>query len=294
MKAGERGPGARVGREDDRLFEPVEPLDDPGQPLWPDVRLPVDGDEDVAAGLDAEPGEHVRAFACDRPEQPVRIGHHVADHERPPGDALALELQRRALVGAEEERRAPVDLDAVALLGHRHVEAPQPGLDVRERRRPRRLGSGESRVRVAEHDDPVRPLVRDRGPDPGDHRARLRVADVQLVPGLVEPELLEEDVRELPVVVLPGVHDDLVDPGVAERRRERRRLDELGPVAHDGDDAHGARLDAAPGPLAQLVEQGTLNPKVEGSNPSRPTSRRRSGRVLALAELIIWRRGFDI
>ena len=28
---------------------------------------------------------------------------------------------------------------------------------------------------------------------------------------------------------------------------------------------------ARPGPLAQLVEQGTLNPKVEGSNPSRPT-----------------------
>src|SRR5262245_46209501 len=27
---------------------------------------------------------------------------------------------------------------------------------------------------------------------------------------------------------------------------------------------------AARGPLAQLVEQGTLNPKVEGSNPSRP------------------------
>jgi hypothetical protein len=26
------------------------------------------------------------------------------------------------------------------------------------------------------------------------------------------------------------------------------------------------------GPLAQLVEQGTLNPKVEGSNPSRPTA----------------------
>jgi hypothetical protein len=26
-----------------------------------------------------------------------------------------------------------------------------------------------------------------------------------------------------------------------------------------------------PGPLAQLVEQGTLNPKVEGSSPSRPT-----------------------
>jgi lysophospholipase L1-like esterase len=30
-----------------------------------------------------------------------------------------------------------------------------------------------------------------------------------------------------------------------------------------------------PGPLAQLVEQGTLNPKVEGSNPSRPTLQER-------------------
>ena len=27
------------------------------------------------------------------------------------------------------------------------------------------------------------------------------------------------------------------------------------------------------GPLAQLVEQGTLNPKVEGSNPSRPIAK---------------------
>src|SRR5437868_7148194 len=34
----------------------------------------------------------------------------------------------------------------------------------------------------------------------------------------------------------------------------------------------GARLRAPCGPLAQLVEQGTLNPKVEGSNPSRPIS----------------------
>src|SRR5438445_1726658 len=31
-----------------------------------------------------------------------------------------------------------------------------------------------------------------------------------------------------------------------------------------------ATLGTRPGPLAQLVEQGTLNPKVEGSNPSRP------------------------
>jgi hypothetical protein len=34
---------------------------------------------------------------------------------------------------------------------------------------------------------------------------------------------------------------------------------------------------AATGPLAQLVEQGTFNPKVAGSIPARPILRRRSG-----------------
>ena len=62
-------------------------------------------------------------------------------------------------------------------------------------------------------------------------------------------------------------------PALAQRDRERRRLDELRPVPDDGEDLHRPGYDyaAALGPLAQLVEQGTLNPKVEGSIPSRPT-----------------------
>jgi hypothetical protein len=35
--------------------------------------------------------------------------------------------------------------------------------------------------------------------------------------------------------VLSGVDDDLIDPRLAERDRERRRLDELRPVSDDGD-----------------------------------------------------------
>jgi hypothetical protein len=35
----------------------------------------------------------------------------------------------------------------------------------------------------------------------------------------------------------------------------------------------GATLRCLSGPLAQLVEQGTLNPKVAGSIPARPTPR---------------------
>ena len=37
----------------------------------------------------------------------------------------------------------------------------------------------------------------------------------------------------------------------------------------------------AQGPLAQVVEQGTLNPKVGGSNPSRPTRNTKDLRMKA-------------
>jgi hypothetical protein len=133
----------------------------------------------------------------------------------------------------------------------------------------------------------------------------------------VESELLEEDLRELGIVVLAGVKEGLFDGPLLERERDRGRLHELRPVAYDGKDSQGRvestvsrdsedppqRCTALPpglrgrkdaclvshqaasarlrpvepslelpvaGPLAQLVEQGTLNPKVAGSIPARP------------------------
>ena len=62
-----------------------------------------------------------------------RVGHDVADHFDAAGDALGRELLGRPLVGTEEKRRELVDLDPVALLGHREVEAAQARLDVRDR-----------------------------------------------------------------------------------------------------------------------------------------------------------------
>jgi hypothetical protein len=90
---------------------------------------------------------------------------------------------------------------------------------------------------------------------------------------LVQPELLEEHLGELAVVVLARVDDDLVDTAFAEGDGQRPGLDELRPVSDDGERFHRGYTTQPPGPLAQLVEQGTLNPKVEGSNPSRPTFR---------------------
>ena len=43
--------------------------------------------------------------------------------------------------------------------------------------------------------------------------------------------------------------------------------------------SYAGRIDVSIGPLAQLVEQWTLNPLVEGSNPSWPTKRIKELRV---------------
>ena len=55
----------------------------------------------------------------------------------------------------------------------------------------------------------------------------------------------------------------------SDLRRQRRHAGALRLGVASNGLRTGATL-ARPGPLAQLVEQGTLNPKVEGSNPSRP------------------------
>ena len=99
---------------------------------------------------------------------------------------------------------------------------------------------------------------------------RVGSAQVEPVARFRKAQLLEEDLRELVVVVLPGVDDNLVEAVLAEGDRGGRGLDELGAVAHDRGDFHAGYTTHRLGPLAQLVEQGTLNPKVEGSNPSRP------------------------
>jgi hypothetical protein len=55
----------------------------------------------------------------------------------------------------------------------------------------------------------------------------------------VEPQLLEEHLRELGIVVLAGVKKDFLDAPLLERERDRCRLHELRPIAYDGKDSHG-------------------------------------------------------
>ena len=190
-------------------------------------------------GSRPRPREDRRALARDRREPDGRVRHHVSHDFDPSLDAFLLELARRALVRAEQERGRAVDLDADVLLRHRPVAAPHPRLDVGERDARLLCGAraGERRGGVAVDEHPVGPLGGDRVEDPGlhrrDHLLVRQAADPEAVRGLREPELLEEHLRQLGVVVLPGVKRHLVDFPLSERDREGRGLDELRPVSDD-------------------------------------------------------------
>ena len=164
-------------------------------------------------------------------------------------DALRRELPRRALVGAEEERRQPVDLDPVPFLRHRQVEAAQARFDVRDRHfLAGRVRAGQRRVGIAHDDHPIGPLALDRLADRRRHRYRVGRPQVEPVARLGQFELVVEDLRHLGVPVLPGVEADLFDCRLAIREREGRRLDELRPVSNDRENAHAAlRYAALPG-----------------------------------------------
>jgi hypothetical protein len=116
------------------------------------------------------------------------------------------------------------------------VAGANPRLARRERARERGVG-----VAVDEHQ---------RGLQLGQHRLEapedaggLRdvraAAGIQLTGRRRDAQLFEEDARELVVVVLAGVDDELVTV-LAQAARDRSRLDELRAVADDRDDQPAA------------------------------------------------------
>ena len=72
--------------------------------------------------------------------------------------------------------------------------------------------------------------------------------EIEPVTRLRQAELVEENLRELGVVVLPRMQDDFLDSLLAKSDRERSRLHELGTVSDDGENFQDAgTLGAASG-----------------------------------------------
>jgi hypothetical protein len=105
-----------------------------------------------------------------------------------------------------------------------------------------RQASGERGVGVTVDEDDVGLLLeKDLLDALQGHRRLLAMragADLQVVLGVLDAQLAEEDPAHAVVVVLPRVHDDLVRVDGRQGAAHRRHLDELRPGADDGEDLH--------------------------------------------------------
>ena len=160
-------------------------------------------------------------------------------------DALRPEVVERLRAGGEAEVGQDVGDPPVDLLGHGHVEASEPSLDVGEgqtqlARHERRR---EGRVHVAVDGDERRVETAERrleGRQQGGSLAGLGSGpDAEVDVGLGQPELAEEHLRHRPVVVLTRVDDDLVRLARGESADDRAGLHEVRPRADDVDDRAG-------------------------------------------------------
>ena len=241
--------------------------DDCSQPVGLGVRLPVDRQRGVGRRRAR------RAPPRDRREDPRRVGHHVADDLEPPGDAFDASCLRDRSSGTRRSAASRSTSSRFRSSGIVEVEAAQPRLDVGDRDAAGRVRAGETSSSCRRRRAPS-PAARARSrrgyPDPSRRHPRCAGRGDSAGSGMSSSS---KKTCDIPVSQCwPEWSDDLVDPGVASASESGRRLDELGAVPDDGEDAHRVATIAALrcGPLAQLVEQGTLNPKVEGSIPSRP------------------------
>ncbi len=146
----------------------------------------------------------------------------------------------------EEQLGDLVGEDAVDLLGHRPVAAAQARLDVGDRDLQVRAGERrrERRVDVARHDHQVGLLGgqdrRDRFEDAADLDRVRAGSDAEHVVGLGHAELVEEDLRHHPVVVLTGVDEHVPAVGVdrAQGGDDRRHLHEVRARPDDVEEPH--------------------------------------------------------
>ncbi len=234
----------------DRGGDLAEALDRRPEQVPVDERGPVQRDEQVGAGLDVvlAAGAQVAEPILEGDE---RVDHRVADEADPVGRHPLVREVGLGLGRVREEQVGDlIDQDPVDLLRHRPVEAPQPGLDVGER--DAQVGAGESggkgRVDVAGDDHEVRRLRLEDRPDPledgGEHRRVRSGPDAEHVIGLRHPELLEEDARHHPVVVLTGVDQYVVAVrvGAPQGGDHRRHLDEVRARPDYVQQPHGAPL----------------------------------------------------
>ena len=211
-----------------------------------DVLLAVGRQQHVAPVLQTEPAEDVGRLDA-IPVGGEHLGHGGPGDERPLlGRSLGVEVAPGVLGVAHVHVGDVVDDAAVRLLGKALVEAAVAGLHVEDGDvQALRRDGGEAAVRVAQDQERVGPHAGEAFVGARDHvadgLAEAAADDVEVFVGLAQPQVLEEYLVELVVVVLARVHERLLEVAVALLYR-LGQADDLGAGAHDGHElelAHG-------------------------------------------------------
>lgn len=235
--------GQRAGGGSQRFYDGGQALGVVG------VLLAVDGGQHIVVFRQAQLGHQAGAGLYAAAVVQGHVIHHVAHlHDAACGIALALQVGGGCLRGGEQPARDAVGEDAVDLLGHGHVEAAQPGFDMRhgdvQLGGGQRAGQGGIGVAIDQHG--IGALVLQHFFDldqhaPG-HGAVAAAVNVQKVVGLFHAQLGKEDVGHVGVKVLAGVHQHFLQAsGLRHSERNHAGLDELWARAQDGDDFHDSR-----------------------------------------------------
>src|SRR4029453_10786295 len=101
-------------------------LEGPREALRMEVGFAMDRGDGVFARLEPQDGEDSRALARDGSQFEVRVRHDVADDLGSPAHPFLPEKISRTLVRSKEQRRDPIDLEAIVLLRHGGVAAFKP------------------------------------------------------------------------------------------------------------------------------------------------------------------------
>ncbi len=229
-------------REDDRQLggDPLERGDRDRKQRTVDQRRAVQRDQQVGAGLEPELCRGP-ALAKPRLERDQGVDHRVADEPAAIGrDALGgagSPPPRRSAGRAARARWSTTTRLISSGIVRSKLRSPDstwptaiPSFAAQRRR-------GEGRVDVAGDEDQVRALGAQHRLEPLEHpRGLLAVAtgaDPEHVVGLGHAELVEEDIRHRPVVVLAGVDDDRGRraEALASGGDHRRHLDEVRPAS---------------------------------------------------------------
>jgi hypothetical protein len=202
---------------------PHQAVQQGAQPLWVvDVLLAVGGDEEVL------PTSQLELFQDGAAGELLGVMEQHLLHRRPGEEdpACLHTLGKQVAAGVfgvdEVEVGDMVNEAPVGLLWHVLVEAPVAGLHV-VHRNPHPLGhdGGDAAVGVPEDEHGVRLFLEQDllGLDESvpEDPPEAGGVDLEEVVGLADAELVEEDPAELVVVVLPGVHEDVVDGRVEPR-----------------------------------------------------------------------------